>query len=58
LRDVREQAKGTGTVEGLPQNSAANRSGSGCPVSDSAASRSPAAQNHCHQQVSATAGWR
>ncbi len=32
------------TVRSLPENSAANRPGSGCPASDSAASRSPAAQ--------------
>ena len=32
------------TVRSLPENSAANRSGSGCPASDSAASRNPAAQ--------------
>ena len=31
-------------MRSLPENSAANRSGSGCPASDSAASRSPAAQ--------------
>ena len=31
------------TVRSLPENSAANRSGSSCPASDSAASRSPAA---------------
>jgi len=43
------------TVRSVPENSAANRSGSGCPASDSAASRSPAAQPSARSGSTATA---
>ena len=44
------------TVRSLPENSAASRSGSGCPASDSAASRSPAAHPSVRSTSSAGSG--
>jgi hypothetical protein len=43
-RSSTSASRNSATVRSVPENSAANRSGSGCPASDSAASRSPAAQ--------------
>ena len=49
-------SKYSATVRSLPENSAASRSGSGCPVSDSAASRSPAAHPSVRSYSNASAG--